>query len=157
MKKNSEEEIISQIDKFKHKFSSQVKFSDVDSMKIVHNVQYFNYLEFARIKYFEAIGMGVNQNTFTTENLLFTVHHELDYYNPLYFFQEFEVLSRIVYVKKSSVIFENIIVNNDNRLIVKSSSVFVYVDTENKLPSRVPDDLRKKISDFEGDNCIVLE
>ncbi len=157
MKKISEEEILNELNKFKHKQTLQVRFSDVDSMKVVHNVQYFNYLEYARTLYFDEIGLGVNKNTFTLENLFFTVRHELDYYSPLYFFEEFDVYSRIVMVKNSSVIFENLIINRENKVIVRSSTVFVYVDLENKLPTRLPDDIRKKISNYELDNCVFMD
>ena len=157
MKKISEEEILKNIDKFSHKYSSQVRFNEVDSMKVVHNVQYFNILEFARIKYLEAIGIDVNRKTFTSENLIFTVHHELDYYFPLYFFDTYDVYSRTVSVKNTSLVFENIILDKDKKVIVRSNTVLVYVDSKDLQPMRVPDDVREKILIFEGENCIFLD
>ncbi len=157
MKKISPEEILKNLDKFSHRYSSQVKFNEVDSMKVVHNVQYFNILEFARIKYLEAIGIEVNRKTFTSENLIFTVHHELDYYYPLYFFDTYDVHSRIASIKNSSFVFENIILDKDKKVIVRSSTILVYVDKTELQPIRIPDDIREKIRVFEGDNCIFLD
>jgi YbgC/YbaW family acyl-CoA thioester hydrolase len=149
-------DVINDLSKYKFITEDQVKFHEVDSFGVVHNIQYFYYLEWARTKYFEKIGMKLNRKTYTFENPIMTVHHEMDYFNPLYFTDKYEILTRVKSIKKSSFIMENILRNSEGTISVKASVTLVYLDSENRLPTQIPDEYRKSISEFEGENLIIL-
>lgn len=157
MKKLTAIEILNELPLFKHKHEIQVQFRDVDSFGVVHNIQYFYYLEWARIKYMEFIGMPLNNRTFTAENPIMTVHHELDYFNPALFTDNLTVYSRVTEVRNSSLTFENLITIEDEKAIVKSKVILVYLSNVDYKPTRIPDYLRNAIQSIEGDNVKFIE
>lgn len=142
---------------FSHKFQSRVEFSQVDSFGVVHNLQYFYFLEWARTDYLRTIGIKLNPHTFLKEYPIMTVHSEIDYFAPLKFNDLYFVLTRIEFIKNSSLGFNNIIINEANNLIIRGSSVLVNVNPKNLESVRIPDDLRQLIRDFEGNNVKFLD
>jgi YbgC/YbaW family acyl-CoA thioester hydrolase len=150
-------DILKEIPLYKHKVEGQVKFHEVDSFGVLHNIQYFYILEWARTQYFQYIGMPVNSRTFTLENPVMTVNHELNYYYPAMFTDEYEVFTRITEVKNSSMKFENIILHANGNVMAKASAILVYMNVEDYIPVRIPDDLREKIKNFENDNVKFIE
>lgn len=157
MKRLTEEDVIKEIGKYKFVTSDQVKFHEVDSFGVVHNIQYFYYFEWARTKYLEWVGFPLNHKTFTAEHPIMTVHHEMDYFNPLYFTNQYEILTRTSLIKNSSLIMENIIRNLEGRISVKASVTLVYMSNEDYRPTRIPDEHRDTIIQMEGDDIIVVD
>lgn len=138
--------------KFKHRYNGRVEFSDTDSFKVVHNLRYPFWIEWARTNYLFTIGMPYNNNTFTKENAIMTVHTTIDYFGSLRFPDLYTVLTRVSFVKNSSLGFENYLINENGDVIVKSSSILVNVDANTQIPERINDDLRSKIAIYEGNN-----
>ena len=157
MKRLTEEDVQKEISKFKFVTNDQVKFHEVDSFGVVHNIQYFYFLEWARTKYLEWVGFPLNQKTFTKEHPIMTVHHEMDYFNPMYFTNEYEVLTRTRVIKNSSLIIDNIIRIPDGKIIVKASVTLVYMSNVDYKPTRIPDEYREKIIRMEGVDIEVIE
>lgn len=157
MKKLDPKQVIEELPLYRHKHEGRVQFRDVDSFGVVHNIQYFYYLEWARINYMEYIGVPVNHRTFTAENPIMTVHHELDYFNPALFSDNYIVYSRVTEVKNSSMVFENIITLDDAKLIAKAKVVLVYLSPEDYRPARLPDYFREGIRALEGDNVNFVD
>ncbi len=143
--------------KFRAKIEGRVKFSDADAFGVVHNVQYFYWLEFARTEYIRTLGVEMTPTTFVKDYPFMVVRAEMDYFDAARFGDEYEVLSRIAEVKNSSLRFENLIKFKDGDLIAFASAALVYLDYKEKTPKRIPDDLRDKIREFEGDNVIFKE
>lgn len=157
MSKLNPEEILKEIPFYKHKIDTQVQFRDVDSFGVVHNIQYFYYLEWARIKYMEFIGMPLNHRTFTAETPIMTVHHELDYFAPALFTDTLQLYSRVVEMRNSSMTFENIILKDDNQLIAKARVILVYLSNEDYKPTRIPDYFRDAVKALEGEQVNIIE
>ena len=140
---------------FKHSFQGTVQFSEVDSYGVVHNLKYFYWLEWARTDYLKALGVNVNPATFISEHPLMTVHSELDYFSPLKFMDSYIVLSRIEWIKESSLCFENIILSKNGVISAKGKSILVNVNPKKGESTRIEDDLRKLIIDYEKENVIL--
>lgn len=157
MKKQNVEEILKELPLYKHKFDGQVKFHEVDSFGVLHNIQYFYILEWARTKYFEFIGMPLTTRTYTLEHPIMTVNHEMNYYNPAQFTDNYEVFSRITEVRNSSLTFENLILHENGKLMAKASVVLVYLSNEDYKPTRIPDIFREGIRSLEGENVKFIE
>jgi len=157
MKRLTEEDVRSEIPKFKFVTGDQVKFHEVDSFGVVHNVQYFYFLEWARTKYFESVGFPLNRRTYTTENPIMTVHHELDYFNPMYFTDRYEIFTRTRIIKNSSLIMDNIIRNSDGKIAAKASVTLVYMSNVDYKPTRIPDVYRNMIIKMEGSDIEIIE
>jgi len=155
LKRFTETDIIEEVKLFKHKLEGQVKFHEVDSFRVVHNIQYFYFCEWARTKYLEECGMNFNKDTFTNHTPIMTVHHEMNYFNPLMLSEIYYTYSRCSKLGKSSIILDTIILNSNGQAIIRLSSTLVNVDTKTNRPSPLPDELRLRIKDYEGDNLFM--
>lgn len=155
MKRFTENDLKEELQLFTHKLESQVKFHEVDSFRVVHNIQYFYFCEWARTKYLEKCGMEFNKDTFTKHTPLMTVHHEMNYFNPLMLSEIYFTYSRCSRLGKSSLTLDNIIVNMNGQPIIRLSSTLVNVDNKTNRPAPLTDDFRSKIKNYEGVNLIV--
>ncbi|MDX9790252.1 MAG: thioesterase family protein [Candidatus Kapaibacterium sp.] len=157
MKRLTEEDVQQETSKYKFVTDGQIKFHEVDSFGIVHNIQYFYFFEWARTKYFEWVGFPLNHKTYTAENPIMTVHHEMDYFNPMYFTDQYEILTRVKSIKNSSLIMENIIRDFDGKICVKASVTLVYLSNTDYKPTRIPEAYRNMIIQMEGDDIEVVD
>ncbi len=142
---------------YKHLYKHTIQFSQVDSFRIVHNIQYFYFLEWARTQYLSVISLNIDPNLFLKEYPIMTVHSEIDYLNPCRFNDKIEVLTKVSWVKKSSFKFDNIIRLESGLVLVAASSILVNFNPKLGQTERIPDDLRKMIRDFELDNVKFIE
>jgi YbgC/YbaW family acyl-CoA thioester hydrolase len=142
---------------FKHKYNYTIQFSQVDSFRIVHNIQYFYFLEWARTNYLSEISQHLDPNLFLKEYPIMTVHSEIDYLNQSRFNDKIEVLTRISWVKKSSFKFENIVRLESGLILVVASSILVNFNPKTGQADRIPDNLRIMIKDYELDNVEFIE
>jgi len=145
------------VNMFRHNYRRRVQFSEVDSFGVAHNIQYFYWLEWARSDYLDSIGIKMNPLTFLREHPLMTVHAEIDYIHPIKFFDEFDVLTRISWIKNSSLAFENLIFNKSGELLLKASAILVNVNPKTGESIRISDELREKIIAYEGENVRILK
>ncbi len=157
MKKFNIDKIKNELIKYKHESFGQVKFSDVDSHKVVHNVQFFYYLEWARIQYFESIGMPYDNETFTEHDLVLIAHNEADYLNSLYLADKYKILTRTRRIGNSSITLDNIIIRENGDICVKATSTLVFLDSKENKSMRIPDKYRNNILELEGDSVEVVE
>lgn len=141
---------ISDISKFKYKLSGKVKFEDVDSFSVVHNIKYLYWLEWARTEYMQNLLFKDYKGNFLLEFPVMVVRNELEYINSLLFNQNYHILSRVDYIKNSSFGFENIIINDNNEPIVIAKNVMVHIDLKTKQKKEIPAEIKKIICDYEG-------
>ena len=155
---NNNIELINQtLNKFKFKFNGRVKFNEVDSYGIVHNLQYFYWLEWGRIEYLRKVLGRENKKISLYEFPVISAHNEIDYFNTAGFDDAYEVLTRISFIKNSSFGFENIILLENGLLLAKASAVLVQVDIKTRQPERISEIYRELIRKFEGEDVIFLD
>jgi acyl-CoA thioester hydrolase len=152
MSKEITKEYLSQ---FGHKIDGTVEFADCDAFGVVHNVKYLYWLERARTEYFRYAGLQLGPETFISENRYMVVHADIDYFSALRFTEKYSILTRVSFIKNSSIGFENIVIN-DYRPVVKAGAVLVHLD-ENMNPSRIPDNFRDKVIEIEKKNVRIID
>lgn len=135
-------------DEFKHEYNGEVKFSEVDSFNVVHNLAYLYWLEWARTQYLFDIGMPRDDSIFSKRMPIMTVHSEVDYYSSMRFTDKYTVLTKVSNIGDSSITFINQVYSID-KLILEAKSILVYVNTENGKPVTIPDFVREKINNYE--------
>lgn len=150
------QQIKNELRKFKHSVSSTVRFAEVDSFGVTHNVQYLYWIEWARVEYLKNLGVKLTPTTFLTEFPLMIVHTEIDYLSYTTFNDNYTILSRISKIKNSSVIFDNIILGEDNRVIARASATHLHLDARSKKSTDIPEFIINKIKDFEGNDLELL-
>ena len=143
-------------EKFKYSIGSRVKFDEVDSFGVVHNIKYLYWLEWARLEYFRHIGIKIHKHTVIRDFPVMVVRNEIDYLNMSEYDDEYIVYTRVAKVKNSSLIFENIIALKDGTVLVKAVSVLVHLNKD-KRPNRLPDNVRDMIKSHEGDNVEFID
>ena len=144
--------------KFQHKTENYVKFHEVDSFQVVHNVQYLLWAEVARVEYCKALDINIlfDKNKDTNPFFIYLVHSEINYFSPATFFDNYVIHSRVAKLGWSSLTFEHIITKKDDTPLCISQAVNVYV-TPDMQPTEIVADIRKKIIDFEGNNLEIAD
>ena len=149
--------VSTELPKFRHSVTTRVRTYDVDRQGIVHNAVYFYWLEAARVEYFRAIGIPFDYHTFVTKHRFVVAHQEIDYLSAAQFDDEYEILSRVPYIKNSSFGFEHLIRLTDGRVVVKASAVLVHLNPATNQPEHIQDSYRKLLKEFEGNNLQYVE
>ncbi|MCX7936471.1 MAG: acyl-CoA thioesterase, partial [Chlorobi bacterium] len=124
---------------YRHVVRTRVRTYDVDRQGIVHNAVYFYWLEAARVEYFRAIGLPIDRETFVTKHRFVVAHQEIDYFAAAQFDDEYEVLTRISHIRRSSLTFEQLVVLVEGQLLVKAKAVLVHLNPATHVPERIPD------------------
>lgn len=138
--------------KFKHKYSNRVRFHEVDSLGVVHNIQYFYFLEIAHTEYFRNLGLKFHPEVFGLDFPVVTVHNEIDYFSSLKLENVYYVLSRVSYFKNSSFEMQSIIQNQQKEIVAFGKTIFVCLNLQNFESRPIPKRIVELIRSFEGDD-----
>ncbi len=141
-----------ELPKFRHRLRTRVRSYDVNGQGIVHNAVFFYWLEAARVEYFRAIGLPLDRETFVTKHRFVVAHQEIDFMSVAEFDDEYEIFTRVSYVKNSSFGFEQIIRLVDGRFVVKASSILVQLNPATGHPEHLRDAYRNLLHDYEQAN-----
>lgn len=144
-------------EKFRHRHPVRVRYEHVDRQDVVHYRRYLQYFEEARLEYLRTMGMSIDQESFVTRDKFFVVRNTCDYFMPAIFDEELTVLTRISFVKNSSIGFEQWCLKADGSPAAKAEHFFVHVNEKTDTPDRVPDHLRAMIRRYEGDTVSFIE
>jgi acyl-CoA thioester hydrolase len=136
--------------KYKHTLREQVRFEDVDSFGVMHNIKYLHQLEWARIKYLEVAGYPIDAETFSKKNLLMVVRQEIDYQKPLKFFDYYKINTRTVKIGNSSITVDSLVTDDNGVPVANAKAVMVYINEDTMQPTDIPAETVKRIEEFEG-------
>ncbi len=141
--------------RFRHSVKGTVRFAEVDSFRVVHNLQYLFWAEWARAEYVWDCGIMKRGTQFEKAFPILVVHAEIDYFNPAKFAEEYIVYTRISQLGKSSVAFENLVTRNDGLPFVTVKNISVLSDLKTGKSTPLPAEIREKIIAFEGDILLI--
>ncbi len=144
--------------KFRHKYTIRVRNFEVDSQGIVHNAIYLEYCEIGRVEYVRELGIKLLPTGIFDNDIKINVkRNEINYESPAKLDELVDIYTRISYIKNSSFCFEHVLSNPaTSHVYVTQKSVQVNLNLQTGQPERLPDNLRKIISDFEGDNLELI-
>ena len=138
------------IKQFKHKTKIKVRFSDLDAMQHVNNATYLTYLEEARIDYFNRL-FNRKKESIDFEAVIARI--EIDYIFPIVLGDDIEVYTRISnFGNKSVDVIHIIAIRKDSGLIKVATSItkLVYYNYKSRTTMFIPDEVKKRITIFEG-------
>ena len=138
----------------KHRFYHpiQVRYADTDAQGHVFFGNYLTYFDEAHAAYLRAIGvpwpklmeMGLDS---------YHVSAHCDFKGSARFEDILHVHARMARIGNSSYTFECAIYKKDSdQLIAKGYVTAVIVSQESRKPTRVPDEIREAIANYEGEN-----
>lgn len=145
------------VSKFKHHHTVTVRNYEIDWQGIVHNGNYLLYFEIARVEYFKAIGMPIDQRTIAGSVRIVIVRNELDHFATATFDDRLHVMTRMSNVGNSSFRCEAVMVNEaTGALISKNVAILVWTDPATGASTPVPEYLRSMVRSYEGADAVVL-
>ena len=140
----------SEIEKFRHKISVKVRFSDLDAMGHVNNASYLSYLEEARLAYYNHV------LKMDTDNLDFNAviaRIEIDYIDQIRLGDNVEVYTRTAKIGNKSSDVEHLIVvasGGDKKIAAKALTKLVSFDYRKNISVPVSQEAKKTIEEFES-------
>jgi acyl-CoA thioester hydrolase len=135
----------------------QVRFADTDAQGHVFFGNYLTYFDEAYGAYLRAIGvpwpmlreMGLNS---------YHVSAHCDFKGSALFEDVLHIHARIAIIGNSSYTLECAVYKKDSdQLIANGYITAVIVNSENRQPTRVPDDIRVAVAAYEGKNQELAE
>ena len=138
-----------EIEKFHHKISIKVRFSDLDAMGHVNNASYLSYLEEARLAYYSHV---LNMDTNNLDFNAVIARIEIDYVGQIRLGDIVEVYTRTAKIGNKSSDLEHIVVvanNGDKKIAARALTKLVSFDYRKEVSVPVSEEAKKIIEEFE--------
>jgi acyl-CoA thioester hydrolase len=128
-------------------YTVEVRFADIDMFLHANNANYLTYIESARVAYYTALTGIQNPRDFG----MTLASAKIDFLKPVFFGQNLHVYTRIGRVGKKSWTLEHELRDSQTgELMASASTVLVYYDYVREQSMPLPDDLVRKMEEFEG-------
>jgi acyl-CoA thioester hydrolase len=136
----------------RHRYRVQLRWSDMDALRHVNNVQFLRFLEDARVQMMVEAG----RRTLESELGVVVVRHEIDYQRPLLFRPEPVVVDTWVtrIGRTSYAVAYEIREPDDDVVYATASTVMVCVDLASGDPAPIDDRMRAALDSFLDDGEI---
>jgi acyl-CoA thioester hydrolase len=133
---------------FKYSALTRVWFSDTDAQGVVYYGRYLPYFDHARTEYHRHLGhvpLG---------NLEFVMRaSSVEYHAPARFDDLIEVFVRLARIGRTSMTYECAAYSlPDDVLMVTATQTVVLIDRQARRPASIPDDAKRLVRSFEGDD-----
>lgn len=137
---------------FKHRVEIQVRFKDLDMMGHVNNANYFSYVEYARLKYFDHV-IGENTDWHSQKGLIMA-HFDIDFIQAISYDDKISVHTRCSRLGTKSFDLSWKITKINNSLsedtVAEGKAVIACYDYVLKKAKEIPGDRRKLLETFEN-------
>jgi acyl-CoA thioester hydrolase len=135
---------------FKFFHPTEVRYGDLDPQGHVNNAKFLTYFEQARIYYLVQLGLFSKDQSFMEVGVIIADIH-ITYHATTHYGDPIKVGVRTTKIGNKSFTTEQSVVNADTGEVMASGTVvLVTFDYEGLKPIPVPDEWRRKISEFEG-------
>ncbi|AWL27868.1 acyl-CoA thioesterase [Acinetobacter defluvii] len=126
-------------------YEQKVAWGDMDAFGHVNNVQYYRYIESARIEYFDAL------NVFAEETLTVVASSQCKYLKPVFYPDQLKIYTRTDEMRNSAIRMHYVLYSEQQQQIVADGeAVVVFVDKINMKKMAIPESLRQKIMALES-------
>jgi acyl-CoA thioester hydrolase len=128
----------------------EVRYADLDPQGHLNNAKYLTYFEQARILYFEALGLFSKGQSFMDIGVIVADIH-IKYMAPVFLGAPITVGVRTANIGNKSITLQQTIVDGSSgQIYADGTVVLVAYDYHTRETTPVPEDWRRKITDFEG-------
>jgi acyl-CoA thioester hydrolase len=134
-------------DDYKTKLSLTVDWADLDLFGHVNNVAFFRYIQAARVRYCDIIGLGSLNNT---EFGFIVASTHCDFKKPLDYPGQITVHTKVEAVGKTSISLNHVISNSKDEVVAEGRDVLVVFDYKKREKAVVSKELMKSIGFAEG-------
>ncbi|EPG35666.1 acyl-CoA thioesterase [Acinetobacter colistiniresistens] len=125
-------------------YKQTVAWGDMDAFGHVNNVQYYRYMESARISYLMAL------NIFDQEILTVVASSQCKYLKPVFYPDVLHIGARIEELRNSAFRMHYVLWSaTQNQMVATGEAVMVCVDKVTAMKLNIPDAIRQKIIELE--------
>ncbi|WP_373350664.1 acyl-CoA thioesterase [Acinetobacter bereziniae] len=126
-------------------YEQKVAWGDMDAFGHVNNVQYYRYIESARIAYFDRL------NVFEQDVLTVVASSQCKYLKPVFYPDVLHIGAGIAEMRNSAIRMHYVLFSEQQQEIVADGeAVIVFVDKDSMKKALIPENLRKVIIDLEA-------
>jgi acyl-CoA thioester hydrolase len=135
---------------FKFFHPTEVRYGDLDPQGHVNNAKHLTYFEQARVRYLIEFGLFSRDQSFMEIGVVIADIH-ISYLVPIHYDDNIKVGVKTAKIGNKSMTVEQCVMNADTGEIMSSGTVvMVAYDYKDLKPIPVPEDWKKKVSEFEG-------
>ncbi|NLJ82886.1 MAG: acyl-CoA thioesterase [Bacteroidales bacterium] len=133
---------------FNHRFSIQVRMTDLDPVGHVNNGVQFSYYDLGRLEYFKTLQ---NKAIKWDELDMVIVHASCDFMNSIFLEDKIVVETKVIgFGEKSVKIIQRIVQSETQEIKSTCYSIMSGYDKENNCSKAISDDFKQKVQEFEG-------
>jgi acyl-CoA thioester hydrolase len=134
---------------FRFYHTMEVRWADIDSRRHVNNARYFTYMEQARVRYFEHLGLWDGKDVGQWGSVL--AEARCTFLEPVFYGQQIRIGVRTSRLgDKSMEMAYSLQDVASGREVARGISIQVSYDYDQGQTMRVPDNWRQAIGAFEG-------
>jgi acyl-CoA thioester hydrolase len=133
---------------FKFHHPIEVRYGDIDSFQHVNNARYFTYMEQARTRYFEHVGLWSGQELAKLGIILASIR--CDYKSPIAFGDRVVVAVATIRLGRKSFDMRYAIEDGQGKLFAEGQATLVAYDYPSASSIELPPAWRKRLAEFEG-------
>lgn len=131
---------------FRFSTTLEVTWRDLDALGHVNNAVYFTYLEYARMKYLQELGLAFRT---LQEVGIILAEAACTYHSPLSLGERVTIWVRVKEMGNSSFVLEYRVEGGDGRLVATARTVQVCYDYAARRSVPIPDRWRAAITAYE--------
>src|SRR5690606_15374216 len=118
----------------------RIDWSELDLFGHVNNVQFFKFIQSARVNYWELIGLYKMLMEEKIGPLLASA--ECQFKKPLYYPGEIKIYTRLNFIKNTSLGLEYRLLNDAGETVAEAQDVMVLWDFNHDVKCEIPEKLR---------------
>jgi len=136
----------------RHRYHVQLRWSDMDALRHVNNVQFLRFLEDARVQMLVEVGRRSLENELDAV----VVRHEIDYRKPLLFRSAPVVVDTwVTHIGRTSYTVTYDVREEDADVVyAHASTVVVMVDVDSGTPKPLDEQMRDALGLFVDDGLV---
>jgi acyl-CoA thioester hydrolase len=141
-------------DIYHHQMPAQLRFSDVDRFGHVNNSVYFSLFDMCKTRYlFDVVGKDIFEKV-----SIVVVHVDADFISPVYFPDEIVIETAIKKLgHKSFTLHQRALNKRTNDVKCECETVMVVMDNELQQSVDIPEDFRRMVAAFEGNENLAKQ
>lgn len=132
---------------FNFETNIRVRYAETDQMGYVYYGNYATYYEVARVEMLRSMGWPYKSLEQMGIMMPVTELH-CQYIKPVFYDDHIKVRVSIPELPVTRIRFEYEIINEQNEIVNKGSTVLVFVDMKNNRPCRAPDEFLAKLQAY---------
>jgi acyl-CoA thioester hydrolase len=139
------------MDQYPLKMEVRIDWSEIDAFGHVNNLAILKYVQAARVKYLETIGLMQSQAEIKIGPILAST--SCQYRKPLFYPGQVTVHSTVDAIKNTSFRMCHVVHNERSEIVAEAQDILVLFNFDKQTKLAIPDDLRQRIGKLQNVNC----